>query len=372
MHLSQKQCVIYYGEKLDGTGYEELKTETHQGVTNADVTATTLEIAGFTYQPSHSENVTSGTIKADGSLALKLYYSRNSYTVSLDFNGESMKQALWNWDGKKMEIVGFDVENESFTLKYGQPINEQLFEDFTFMVKTGEQVYDESVDGWADEEIEVSYKDAFAGYIFDKWSGLCDTMPADDLILTAQWIPMEITVKLLPRVNNFNGQMVDGEPIVFSASYGDVIDLIPYSFTADGYFMVGWNYHAHLTAGTEIVKGLVLVNGYYSYEHGYSVSNGNESYGIPAGEVHIVASWGDEYYKRTITFDANGGTGIMADQLVAADNRWVAISRNRFVRDGYRFVGWSTEPDGEVQYAEGDMPVWCGDVRLYALWEPIG
>ena len=34
------------------------------------------------------------------------------------------------------------------------------------------------------------------------------------------------------------------------------------------------------------------------------------------------------------------------------------------------FMGWSTEPNGEVEYFEGDGPGWSGGVTLYARWKP--
>ena len=366
--------IVYYGENLDGTGYEEIKTENHMGVTNTTISATVINIPGFTYDAANTGNVLSGEIAADGSLVLKLYYTRNSYTLTLDFNGESMKRAEFNWDTLAMEILGFDVADQAFTFRYGQPIREQDFDAITMMVYTGDQVYDESTGSWVDETEEVSFRDAFAGYIFTEWDGFCDTMPAEDLTLTAQWTAMDVTVKLLPGINHSNGEQVAGDPIVITAKYGDVVDLTSYGFTDDGYFMSGWNYHPYMTAGTEVVGELVLLDGYYNYEMGYSVSRGNESYNIPAGEVHLVASWVNEIYKCTISFDPNcsGYTGMMTDQLVGTDGKWTALKRNQFVREGYRFIGWSLTADGEVMYADQDKPGWMGEsVTLYAQWELI-
>lgn len=366
--------VEYYGETLDGTGYEIIKTEDRTGVTASNVTATAIDIAGFTYDATNSGNVLSGVIAADGSLVLKLYYTRNSYTLTLDFNGESMKRAEFSWDTLAMEILNFDVADQTFTYRYGQTIPEQDFDAITLTVYTGNEIYDESTETWVDETKELPFKEAFAGYTFSKWEGICDTMPAEDLTLTAQWTAMDVTVKMLPGINYNNGQQVAGDPITITAKYGDVIDLSSYGFTADGYFMSGWNYHPDMTAGTEIVGELVLLDGYYRYMEGYSVSGGNETYNIPAGEVHIVGSWVRESAKCTITFDPNctDYTGLMTEQVAGTDSKWTALKRNLFVRKGYRFIGWSLTADGDVFWQDGSLPTWEEEkATLYAQWEKI-
>lgn len=62
----------------------------------------------------------------------------------------------------------------------------------------------------------------------------------------------------------------------------------------------------------------------------------------------------------------------MTDQLVGTDSKWTALKRNQFVREGYRFIGWSLTADGEVMYADQDKPSWMEErVTLYAQWKAI-
>ncbi len=42
---------------------------------------------------------------------------------------------------------------------------------------------------------------------------------------------------------------------------------------------------------------------------------------------------------RTVTFNANGGTGTMAPQIA---NVPTALTLNTFTRAGYSFSGWNT------------------------------
>ena len=74
--------VEHYLEDKNGE-YKLETTKSYPGKTDEKVTATALELPG--YEEKTTENtIKSGTVKADGSLVLKLYYSRIKYTVSFD------------------------------------------------------------------------------------------------------------------------------------------------------------------------------------------------------------------------------------------------------------------------------------------------
>lgn len=236
--------VVYYGENLDGTGFEEIKTEDRTGKTDSNVSATAITIEGFTYDASNSENVTSGTIAGDGSLVLKLYYTRNSYTLTLDFNGESMKQAVMDWNIGKSSIIGFDVADQTVTLKYGQTLAEALT-GITVPVLTeeGYEIWDEEVGGYV--EVEPVYEDmafetAFPGYTFAAWDGIRDTMPAQELILTAQWTPITITVTFHSGYSYGYAPDVTGTAITKTYSYGDSILIPEHDFAWSEHTITGW------------------------------------------------------------------------------------------------------------------------------------
>ena len=73
--------VEHYQEQLDGT-YTLVETETLKGTTDTTVTAVAKSYTGFTYDETVKGTVKSGPIAGNGSLVLKLYYTRNSYTVT--------------------------------------------------------------------------------------------------------------------------------------------------------------------------------------------------------------------------------------------------------------------------------------------------
>lgn len=64
---------------------------------------------------------------------------------------------------------------------------------------------------------------------------------------------------------------------------------------------------------------------------------------VEGGTVY-TAQYRPAVYK--IRFDANGGTGTMADQNHTYDRKQ-ALTANTFAREGYRFTGWNTRGDGK-------------------------
>ncbi|WP_368094288.1 InlB B-repeat-containing protein [Bifidobacterium catenulatum] len=69
--------------------------------------------------------------------------------------------------------------------------------------------------------------------------------------------------------------------------------------------------------------------------------------------------------KRTVTYNANGGTGSMTDTKTGEP-----VAASTFTRKGYRFVGWNTRADGTGQSVNaGDIASFTADTTLYAQWQ---
>ena len=85
--------VEHYLEDLDGNGYTRKDTETQKGKTGTTATATPKDYEGFTFDDSVEGTKKEGKIKGDGSLVLKLYYTRNSYNVTYEYTGTVPKGA---------------------------------------------------------------------------------------------------------------------------------------------------------------------------------------------------------------------------------------------------------------------------------------
>ena len=79
----------------------------------------------------------------------------------------------------------------------------------------------------------------------------------------------------------------------------------------------------------------------------------------PSGPHTMYAQWKP---VEVVTFDANGGSGSMPDQV---ESSAAALRANAFTRTGYQFNGWAT--DGR-NYADGASYPFTASATLYARW----
>lgn len=91
-----------------------------------------------------------------------------------------------------------------------------------------------------------------------------------------------------------------------------------------------------------------------------------------SGDKTLYGKWTPQQYM--VSFDANGGTGIMADEAMIIGSAKV-LSANRYSRTGYTFAGWSSTSDGALVYTNStsviDLSTTDGaKVVLYAKWIP--
>ncbi|HPA72987.1 MAG TPA: InlB B-repeat-containing protein, partial [Spirochaetota bacterium] len=70
-----------------------------------------------------------------------------------------------------------------------------------------------------------------------------------------------------------------------------------------------------------------------------------------------------------VIFNANGGTGSMADQFITRDSS-ANLTLNVFTRSGYTFANWNTLANGSgTTYTDTALfPMGSADVTLYAQW----
>ena len=80
----------------------------------------------------------------------------------------------------------------------------------------------------------------------------------------------------------------------------------------------------------------------------------------------LYAIWVD---KRTIIFDANGGTGTMEPQGVCNDVE-TKLDANEYTKDGWTFIGWNTNSNATVAlYTDEQLVTITADLGpLYAIW----
>ena len=98
------------------------------------------------------------------------------------------------------------------------------------------------------------------------------------------------------------------------------------------------------------------------------------------GLIPAAMAAGPEGDRNYITFKANdgsyGSSSERLQQLTESDVAigWVTLRANDFNRDGYTFLGWSTEPNGQKIYNDGQTvsvtELFGG--RTYAVWQKDG
>lgn len=201
------------------------------------------------------------------------------------------------------------------------------------------------------------------GYVFKGWATSASgtvaytdeqsvknltTTDGGTVTLYAAWQQVSYTVHF-----NANG----GEGTMNDQSHTVDIDkkLANCGFTKTGYTFKGWATSA---------------NGAVAYTNMQSVTN----IGTAGSTVQLYAVW--EVNKMTIKYNANGGTGSLANSTVNYNgSATLTLVGNSIKREYYTFAGWATSANGEVVYKDGDTISNTDEsnqtINLYAVWEPI-
>jgi len=196
-------------------------------------------------------------------------------------------------------------------------------------------------------------------------------MPIGGLTLYASWKPIEITITFYCG-NKYSGYSgATGTTVAKTYNYGDEISLPELDFAYEDRVITGWvfndcsggpgQYPIHYEWPLQLVYG--------RYESGWGFFDENKT------SLEMSPYWSKSYTE--ITFNGNGGTGSMEKQLIDRNAGGMPIFKNKFVRDGYEFIGWNTVTDGSgVAYSDCGyfVPVEANgksEVILYAQWEKV-
>ena len=167
--------------------------------------------------------------------------------------------------------------------------------------------------------------------------GATFTYPAQSTNLYAQW-------EVAPRVVTFNANGGTGSLAQQSSTTATTLTLNNSNITKVGYSFNGWN---------------TLPNG-----TGTAYANG-ASFPFSASAT-LYAQWG--VAAKTVTFDANGGTGSIAAQSSAAAAN-LTSNTSSIGRTGYSFNGWNTLANGTgTAYANSASFPFSANTTLYAQW----
>ena len=246
------------------------------------------------------------------------------------------------------------------------------------------------------------------GYLFDGWD-VPYTNVQDDLVVNAKWKPVRYTVRFLKPAAAVSGSMDDQEMTFDQAS-----DLDSLAFSWEGHAWEGWDTERD-GSGTRFGDGQsvlnltdedgAIVNLYAQWRRlnfpctftdgrGTTLKVENVPWSTsatapdaPTWTGHAFLGWDRDYSRITeatvvnatwsangyaVSFDANGGTGEMADEAMTYDVA-KALDGCAFTRPGHTFRGWATSPTGPVAYEDSQEVVNLteddgGRVTLYAQW----
>ena len=88
------------------------------------------------------------------------------------------------------------------------------------------------------------------------------------------------------------------------------------------------------------------------------------------GTVYYVAKSKTFVAKRTVDYNANGGTGSMDSQsFYPDDGESITIKSNAFSKSGYSFVNWNTSSDGSGTSYNAGAKYSGNGISLYAQWK---
>ena len=110
----------------------------------------------------------------------------------------------------------------------------------------------------------------------------------------------------------------------------------------------------------------------YSYTGGATtIYLGSANSGINFYAINVIYAGTPEVTTYTLSYDENGGDGMMDDQTVEEGQK-VTVKANAFTAPvGYYFDKWNNNAKGSgTTYTAGQVVTMTEDLRLYAVWAP--
>ena len=383
---------------MDTTGnYPATPDSTYQGAgetnSTADITADAVAAEGFSLDSAKS--TLTGTIAADGSLVLSIYYSRNQYTITYantdlepdtyyygaTVSARTPEKAGYAFQGWEEEVPStMPAQNITLTAKWNE--NPADYTDYDIAVaaanaKKAEANYDKTY-------TEASRKALDAALAVD----VSNKKLSEQGVVDAQTAAINAAVKGLEKMTYNATFYVDGEEYrVVPTKVGEQI-VAPENPTKEGFVFTGWDKEVGVMGTEDVSFNAQFSAGEVSYKVETYVMDVNGAYG--AADVKVVpATTGAAV---SVDPEAREGFTVAADSVlsgtVAADGSLVLkvyYSRNQYkltvdgaesmvyygaelniaepTKDHYNFAGWNVE-------VPATMP--ASDLTLVSQWTEEG
>ena len=372
--------------------YGAAETKTLYGTTDAEVTADTTAAEGFTFDES-AANVVSGTVAADGSLVLKVYFARNQYKLTVDgaesevYYGAALDIATpaaregytfigWNVDvpatmpASDLTLVSQWSENDADYTAYNAAVA-------AAQAKKAETDYDKTYTAESRAALDAALAEKVSGKKYSEQNVVdAATKAINDAIAALDLMTYNATF------------YVDGaEYRVVPTKVGEQI-IAPENPTKEGFVFTGWDKEVGVMGTEDVSFNAQFSAGEVSYKVETYVMDVNGAYG--AADVKVVpATTGAAV---SVDPEAREGFTVAADSVlsgtVAADGSLVLkvyYSRNQYkltvdgaesmvyygaelniaepTKDHYTFAGWNVE-------VPATMP--ASDLTLVSQWTEEG
>lgn len=383
---------------MDTTGnYPATPDSTYQGAgetnSTADITADAVAAEGFSLDSAKS--TLTGTIAADGSLVLSIYYSRNQYTITYantdlepdtyyygaTVSARTPEKAGYAFQGWEEEVPStMPAQNITLTAKWNE--NPADYTDYDIAVaaanaKKAEANYDKTY-------TEASRKALDAALAVD----VSGKKLSEQGVVDAQTAAINAAVKGLEKMTYNATFYVDGEEYrVVPTKVGEQI-VAPEAPSKQGYTFTGWTPEVGTMGIEDVSFNAVFSAGTVAYTVETYVMDVTGNYGDAATE-NKSATTGETV---SVTPEAREGFSVAAESVlsgeVKADGSLVLkvyYSRNQYkltvdgaesmvyygaelniaepTKDHYTFAGWNVE-------VPATMP--ASDLTLVSQWTEEG
>ena len=386
--------ILHMKEGLDGEYHaddtELTETEYKTGTTGEYTAAVAKTYTGFT---SPRVEPAQKLIEGDGSTVVELKYSRNSYNVIFRSNGKGTDPARTTCKyGDKIKapenphvqgwtISGWYTDSEVFTSDTLWKFDEDtmgegsitLYAKWTvnsytvyFYPNGGTGANDYQIRSFDDGKNLKRNSFTRAGYVFTGWNTKADgtgiavedgtnkTLVDDNepsISLYAQWSANSYTV-------HFDANTGVGSMDSVDRVFDDGKKLPANTFTKRGYLFNGWNTAADGSGRS------------YDDESTDNVILDNET------DVTLYVKWKPIEFKIIYHKNAEKASEseIIEKEQVVTYNKPYTLDLNTFKKNGYEFIGWAEDPDGEAIYMDGaklgNLSSTQGDeIHFYAKWK---
>jgi len=332
----------------------------------------TMPLSGTT--PTQAVAPTIGTaLAADSS---SFYFTQGSDLVKSDLTGANIQVVA---AGVASSVVSVAVQGSSLYLY--EPNNGIFKVSTSGGVPTrfdiGASVFHPVAASWSyGNQIGASSTDLFwvesDGVHTQALNGTSDTLFATNAALTFNSNDLGVWVTVSLAVTN-------GMISVSGSNGSGMADFWLYDTTAGS---PSWSHTAEAfnnwptVSYAMYVAGLGFYNGYIYFDDGngwvYKVDAAGTDQTTVFKDPNQNYAAGLAFYSAassyTVNFDANGGTGTMANQVSATTAN---LTANSFTRGGFVFAGWNTVANGSgTAYADLAAYAFSANATLYAQWTP--